>query len=115
MVLANAVPGRASGDRPSLEPAGVGETSPTPNLTIAFRALSSGESYATPVSSDGRFSFRGELPAGSYEVGFSLSDDAQVSSLEATGATAAGRTLEVSAERPVTLVVHMVEIGRAHV
>jgi hypothetical protein len=80
------------------------------NLTLSFRSLASGETYDAPISTTGKFSFPGsQLSAGSYEVELLSQGDLRVSSVEATGATVSGRTIEIPAGQPVTLVVHTAE------
>ena len=80
------------------------------NGTITFRSLKTGESYDATISDHGKFSFAAStLPAGVYEVEFSDQSGLRVSSLEATGATVSGRTIEIPAGQPVNLTVHAAE------
>lgn len=107
VVVANqfsaASPAPPSPDQPSPE-------DPPSNLTLSFRSLASGETYDAPISNAGKFSFAGsQLPAGSYEVELLSQGDLRVSTVEATGATVSGRTIEIAAGQPVTLVVHTAE------
>ncbi len=82
----------------------------SPNVTITFRSIKTGESYSATVSSEGKFSFAGStFPAGSYEVEFPAQTSLRVVSLEATGATASGRTIDISAGLSLNLVVHAAE------
>jgi len=77
------------------------------NVTLTFRSLKTGESYNATISSEGKFSFVGSsLPTGPYEVEFPAQSGLQVSSLEATGATVSGRTIEIPSGQPINLVVH---------
>jgi carboxypeptidase family protein len=79
-------------------------------LSISFRSVASGETYDAPVSSKGAFSFSGSLlPAGAYEVDLLSPGNLRVSSVEATGAAVSGRTVELPADHPVSLVVHTME------
>ena len=76
---------------------------------LTFRSLKTGETYDANVSG-GKFTFASStLPAGSYEVEFSGQSQLHVSSLEATGATVSGRTIEIPAGQPVTVTVHAAE------
>lgn len=96
-------PAPPSPDQPSPE-------DPPSNLTLSFRSLASAETYDAPISNAGKFSFAGsQLPAGSYEVELLSQGDLRVSTVEATGATVSGRTIEIAAGQPVTLVVHTAE------
>jgi len=80
------------------------------NMTLAFRSLKTGETYSATISSEGKFSFAGSgLPAGLYEVEFPAQSGLRVSSLEASGATVSGRTIEIPAGQPVNIVVHAPE------
>ena len=80
------------------------------SLSISFRSVASGETYDAPVSSKGAFSFSGSLlPAGAYEVDLLSPGNLRVSSVEATGAAVSGRTVELPADQPVSLVVHTME------
>jgi hypothetical protein len=80
------------------------------NVTITFRSPKTGESYDATVSSEGKFSFASSpLPAGSYEVEFPAQSGLRVASLQATGATVSGRTIEMPAGQPVNIVVHAAE------
>jgi hypothetical protein len=80
------------------------------SLSISFRSVASGETYDAPVSSKGAFSFSGSLlPAGAYEVDLLSPGNLRVSSVEATGAAVSGRTVELPADHPVSLVVHTME------
>jgi len=80
------------------------------NTTLSFRSVKTGDSYDASVSSEGKFSFAGStLPAGSYEVEFSTPSGLHLTSLEATGATVSGHTIEIPAGQPVNIVVHAAE------
>ena len=80
------------------------------NEMITFRSLKTGETYDATISNRGKFTFAGStLPAGSYEVEFSGQTGLRVSSIEATGATVSGRTIEIPASQPVNLTVHAAE------
>jgi hypothetical protein len=82
----------------------------TSNATLTLRSTKTGESYGVTVSSQGKFSFAGStLPVGSYEVEFPAQTGLRVSSLEATGATISGHTIEIPASQPVNLIVHAAE------
>jgi hypothetical protein len=80
------------------------------NATLTLRSIKTGESYGVTVSSQGKFSFAGStLPVGSYEVEFPAQSGLRVSSLEATGATISGHTIDIPAGQPVNLIVHAAE------
>ena len=80
------------------------------NTTLTFRSLKAGDSYDATVSPEGKFSFPGStLLAGSYELEFSPQSGLRVSSLEASGATVSGRTIEIPVGQPVKIVVHAAE------
>ena len=80
------------------------------NAILSFRSLKTGESYNATVSSEGKFSFaNAPLPAGSYEVEFPAQSGLRVASVQATGATVSGRTLEISSGQQVNIVVHAAE------
>jgi hypothetical protein len=79
------------------------------NVALTFRSLKTGESYGTLISAEGKFSFANStLPPGSYEVEFPA-PRGLVGSLEATGATVSGRSIEIPAGQPVSIVVHAAE------
>lgn len=100
---AAASPAPASPDQPSPQDL-------PSNLTLSFRSLATGETYDAPISNAGKFSFTGtQLPAGSYEVELLSQGDLRVSSVEATGAAVSGRTIEIAAGQPITLVVRTAE------
>jgi Carboxypeptidase regulatory-like domain len=81
-----------------------------PSFMLEFRSSKTVESYKTPVSNRGEFSFAGSaLPPGAYEVGLSEAQSFQVSFLEATGATVSHRTIDIPAGQPVKLTVHTSE------
>lgn len=80
------------------------------NEALTFRSRKTGETYEATVSSRGRFTLESStLPAGPYEVEFSGQSQLHVSSLEATGATISGRTIEIPSGQPVNLIVHAAE------
>lgn len=80
------------------------------NATLTFRSVKTGESYSATISGQGKFSFAASsLPSGSYEVEFSEQTGLRVSSLEATGASVSGRTIEIPVGQPVNLTVHAAE------
>ena len=80
------------------------------NEMLTFRSLKTGETYDATVSAHGKFTFASStLPAGAYEVEFSGQNQLHVSSLEATGATISGRTIEIPAGQPVNVTVHAAE------
>ncbi|HKW64295.1 MAG TPA: carboxypeptidase regulatory-like domain-containing protein [Candidatus Acidoferrum sp.] len=80
------------------------------NVAITFRSLRAGESYNSTISSRGKFTFAASiLPAGSYEVEFAPQSGLRVASLEATGATVSGHTIEITAGQPVNVTVHAAE------
>jgi hypothetical protein len=96
------IPGVASD-----QPAASGKFTP---FLLELHSTKTGESYRTSVSNKGEFSFAGlALPAGSYEVALSNESPFQVSSIEATSAKVSGRTIEVAADQPVTLTIHVSE------
>lgn len=79
------------------------------SMNIVFRSLKTGESYDATISDHGKFSFASAtLPTGAYEVEFAQ-PGLRVASLEATGATVSGRTIEIPAGQPINLNVHAVE------
>lgn len=108
VVMANqfsaaASPAPASPDQPSPQDL-------PSNLTLSFRSLATGETYDAPISNAGKFSFTGsQLPAGSYEVELLSQGDLRVTTVEATGATVSGRTIEIAADQPIALLVHTAE------
>lgn len=80
------------------------------NVTLTLHSTKTGETYDANVSTEGKFSFpAATLPAGSYEVEFPQEAGLRVSSLDATGTGVSGRTVELTAGRPVNLVVHAAE------
>lgn len=80
------------------------------SMSISFRSPKTGESYDATVSDRGKFSFASStLPAGAYEVELPGQPGLRVSSLEATGATVSGRTVEIPAGQPVNVTVHAAE------
>lgn len=100
-------PDQTSPDEAALIQAVEGASS---NEMITFRSLKTGETYGASISSSGKFSFAGSaLPSGSFEVEFSGQSQLHVSSLEASGATVSGRTIEIPAGKPVNVTVHAAE------
>lgn len=101
-----------SGDQPSKGRAALIQVmeAASSSVTITFRSLKTSESYDAAISSEGKFSFTGSpLPAGPYEVEFAAQTGLHVGSLEATGATVSGRTIEIPAGQSVNIVVHAAE------
>lgn len=81
-----------------------------PSMSISFRSVKTGESYDATISDHGKFSFASmTLSAGAYEVEFSGQTGLRISSLEATGATISGRTIEIPSGQPVNITVHAAE------
>ena len=73
-----------------------------------FFTLSHGESvFAAEISSHSEFVFDRAVPPGRYEVGSSFAGGLFVVSVTATGATVAGRTLQITSADPVVLRVVM--------
>ncbi len=110
-------PARANAEQPPGEKPSTGRAAlmrvmeaASSSVTITFRSLKTSESYDAAISSEGKFSFTGSpLPAGPYEVEFAAQTGLHVGSLEATGATVSGRTIEIPAGQPVNIVVHAAE------
>jgi hypothetical protein len=103
---------QSSGDQPSTGRAALIRAieQASSNVTLTFRSLKTGESYDATVSSEGKFSFASSpLPAGSYEVEFPAQSGLRVASLQATGATVSGRTIEIPSGQPVNIAVHASE------
>jgi len=108
--LANAE--QPSGDQPSTGRAALirAMEAASSSVTITFRSLKTSDSYDAAISPEGKFSFTGSpLPVGSYEVEFPVQSGLRVLSLEATGATISGHTIEIPAGQPVNIVVHAAE------
>jgi carboxypeptidase family protein len=104
---AQAPPDQSSSGQASPDQAPENEPS---NEMVTFRNLKTSETYHASISNRGKFSFASStLPAGSYEVEFSGQSGLRVSSLEATGATVSGRTIEIPAGQPVNIAVHAAE------
>jgi hypothetical protein len=96
------VPGAAS------DQSSAGDKSPP--FLLQFRSPKTGETYQAAVSNKGEFSFAASaLPTGTYEVGLNNESFFQIRSIEAVGATLSRRTIEISADQPVKLTVHLSE------
>ena len=111
---ASNVPDQASPDQRYFDAIVQNAQEGLPNVTLSLHSLKTGESYSATVSAQGKFSFAASaLPASSYEVEFRPESGLRVSSLEATGATISGRTIEILAGQPVYITVHAAEANCA--